>query len=458
MVIAQQRESCTGAFLGFATRATRRYLFAFLLLLAGYAIFGKGFAYLGYPPVFIGDVMLVVGCVVALGNSRGPLLAAVCSLPGVALVFLMLWGLACALPYLGQYGLFVVRDGMLLGYGLYAFIIAAFLTRDPSLLRDLILCYRAFTPYLVMLLPFVIVVTLTVGDSLVWPITGVPLFAMKFGDVAVQLAGVASLSIVGLNRLRPTVLVVLSILILVEATINRGGATAFFISTFVAILLAPRGGGRRQYFLVLAVAALVFGGAALLDVSVKLAISERPLAARQLVSNALSVVSDSSGGDNTEGSKLWRLQWWDEIINYTFHGRYFWYGKGFGVNLADADGFQVASEGTIPLRSPHSVNMTILARTGVPGLLLWFTALGSWLGVVCHRLILVRRSGDVVWMRFFAFLMCFWLAFLINASFDVALEGPVAGIWFWTVHGVGIAATILHRSECLRPVGAYGNG
>jgi len=28
---------------------------------------------------------------------------------------------------------------------------------------------------------------------------------------------------------------------------------------------------------------------------------------------------------------------------YTIHGRYFWTGKGFGVNLADDDGFRWTS-------------------------------------------------------------------------------------------------------------------
>jgi hypothetical protein len=34
---------------------------------------------------------------------------------------------------------------------------------------------------------------------------------------------------------------------------------------------------------------------------------------------------------------------------------------------------------------------------------------------------------------------------VLSGSVDVALEGPVLGIWFWTIHGVGLAALILHR-------------
>jgi hypothetical protein len=34
---------------------------------------------------------------------------------------------------------------------------------------------------------------------------------------------------------------------------------------------------------------------------------------------------------------------------------------------------------------------------------------------------------------------------IVCSTFDVVLEGPVLGIWFWTIHGIGLAALILHR-------------
>ena len=29
---------------------------------------------------------------------------------------------------------------------------------------------------------------------------------------------------------------------------------------------------------------------------------------------------------------------------------------------------------------------------------------------------------------------------MANASFDVFIEGPMGGIWFWTIYGIGLAA------------------
>ncbi|HEY2759656.1 MAG TPA: hypothetical protein VGI75_02910, partial [Pirellulales bacterium] len=55
--------------------------------------------------------------------------------------------------------------------------------------------------------------------------------------------------------------------------------------------------------------------------------------------------------------------------------------------------------------------------------------------------------GQARWAGLFLFLFAYWAALLIQASFDVYLEGPVGGLWFWTITGVGIAAAWLHRYQ-----------
>ena len=44
-------------------------------------------------------------------------------------------------------------------------------------------------------------------------------------------------------------------------------------------------------------------------------------------------------------------------------------------------------------------------------------------------------------------LLAYWAAFLTNAAFDVYLEGPVGGVWFWCVFGVGAGACWVHRNH-----------
>ena len=60
------------------------------------------------------------------------------------------------------------------------------------------------------------------------------------------------------------------------------------------------------------------------------------------------------------------------------------------------------------------------------------------------------RSGPDSLARVLLFLMIYWVAFMINATFDVFLEGPMGGIWFWTLYGVGIG-TMLVYDKTFRP-------
>jgi hypothetical protein len=57
-----------------------------------------------------------------------------------------------------------------------------------------------------------------------------------------------------------------------------------------------------------------------------------------------------------------------------------------------------------------------------------------------------HRRRETHWFGLLAFLFVYWLAFLINASFDVFLEGPVGGIWFWCVYGMGIGSVWVYRN------------
>jgi len=155
----------------------------------------------------------------------------------------------------------------------------------------------------------------------------------------------------------------------------------------------------------------------------------------QIVRNIASIFSESSDA-GLEGSKAFRLRWWGAIVDYTVFGKYFWTGKGFGVNLADADGFQINPDDS--LRTPHNTHITTLARMGVPGLLLWLVlqaafAIGLLRSVLAHR-----RAGDTATAIVGAWILVYWVAMMVNTSFDPYLEGPQGGIWFWSLFGLGM--------------------
>jgi len=59
-----------------------------------------------------------------------------------------------------------------------------------------------------------------------------------------------------------------------------------------------------------------------------------------------------------------------------------------------------------------------------------------------------RRARDEWWQRVDIWILAYWMAFLVNATFDVFLEGPQGGIWFWSIFGFGIDNRIVFSSCC----------
>lgn len=144
---------------------------------------------------------------------------------------------------------------------------------------------------------------------------------------------------------------------------------------------------------------------------------------------------------------MWRLQWWDTIVKYTMHGEYFWQGKGFGINLAISDGIASGTNvDEVPLlRNPHSAHYNMLARTGVVGLALWIATLACWALMLLHNILVSRSKRDTDWMLMLTLIFSYGVGLIIDSSFDVTLEGPMAGIWFWCIFGTGVAATMIYK-------------
>ena len=136
-------------------------------------------------------------------------------------------------------------------------------------------------------------------------------------------------------------------------------------------------------------------------------------------------------------TRNFRLAWWSAIVDYTVHGPYFWTGKGFGINLADADGFQPTQDHS--LRAPHNTHLTTLARMGVPGFVLWIALQVGFGSGLILALLRFRRAGDRLLAATAGWIGIYWGAMLVDTSFDPYLEGPQGGIWFWVLVGLGMA-------------------
>lgn len=434
-----------------ARSVTQRWVAVWMLLLAGLALGGKGTAYLGLPPIFITEIVLVSGGLVLLLQSTW---RALLKDPTVVLILAFFGlGLARSLPYFGTHpATEVLRDGVLYGYGGFALIVTGVLLAQPELLPWVLRKYRAFACVFLLVMPFFWIAGQVFKDQVpVYPwASDVPIIDLSPGDSPVHLGGVVAFAIVGLFRaefmgLPRRLLEVLFplmalVLVAIAGAVSRGGLVSFGLAASAAFAMRPRSAWARHLFLVVL---FVLPAILLIDPRLPMPGRTREFSARQLALNVTSIIGENREGDLDE-TKRWRLQWWGKIVGYTFHGDYFWLGKGFGVNLADSDGFQVEYDST-PLRSPHNGHLTVLARMGVPGFILWALIQLSWLYAMLNGYVRARQREHVTWMMLFVFLIAYWLAISFNAAFDVYLEGPMGGAWFWSLIGFGIAAAWLYE-------------
>ncbi len=416
-----------------------RYLQLLGIVLLGYAMLGKGFAYIGAPPVFIGEAVLLGGLLVLAASGR--LLASLACIPSLLLLALMGWVLLRTLPYVGVHGVDALRDSVVAMYGIFAFVMAALILQRPLRLLTMLDRYGRFVLLFTLAMPLLFPAFHYLEDRLpVWPHTGVPIVSLRSGEVATHVAGVFLFMVLGFRRVGTLRLLLLAALLLMIASQSRGGMLAAVVPIAFVLALVPL---RRPIVELALLLVLATGLALVLDLHLDLG-AERSLSARQVALNLVSIFASTH--DQLGDTKAWRLEWWRRIVGYTFGGDYFWSGKGFGVNLTQADGIPHTDVGP-PLRSPHNAHMTFLARGGVPGLALWMAVCMSWSWTMLRLFFESRGRGDHAWSHLFLFVFGYWLAILVNASFDVALEGPMMGIWFWCLFGTGIGAAALYRHE-----------
>jgi hypothetical protein len=435
-----------GAGLLSPSRYVRFFLGALGGLLVGYAFFNKGFAYLGYAPLFVGEITLALGLAALLGG-RGlkPVLRSPVSW---LLIAFAAWGAARTAPYLRFYGQDALRDAVLWGYGAFAILAAAALLRYGKIERVPTL-YGRLLPFFLLWTPVANLLFRLAYDAIPRvPGSDVALIHFKPGDAAVHLAGCAAFLALGLHhdpaaragigaRVREWFYWAAWLVGFFVVTTNRGGLLSVLAAASVVLALRPlsRWG---KVALIAAVLTLSF-----FTFEVEFDVGEaRKVSPQQIVASVQSVVGGSER-EELSGTRQWRLNWWGDIVNYTVFGDYFWTGKGFGVNLAQDDGYELDEEGA--LRSPHNGHLTVLARAGVPGLCLWALLQVTFAASLLLAYFRARREGRDWWARVNLWVLAYWTAFVVNAAFDVFMEGPQGGIWFWCLMGFGVAVLVAQR-------------
>lgn len=411
------------------------------LLLLGYTLGGRGFAHFGASPLFITEVILAFCLCLFLARPASGLFLG--SRLNVALLAFFLWGLFCTLPYIEEYGVDALRDAALFGYGLFALMIGALMAQEAIVVAFLRLFDKVST-FVVIVLPLFIVLSRMLDNP---NSDAMPLIALKTGDIAVHLAGVITFRLLGLSKLiydepprrwflTEPLFWASAVGCIMWAFVSRGGMLSFICAIMVMLAL---GRGRRRFLLGFAavLAAVLFF---LTVFGARIEQDRRNVSSSQILANAISIVTSDNSTDEFRALRStvnWRLRWWSGIVDYVVFGDYFWTGKGYGINLADSDGFQTSD--VVPLRSPHNVQMTILARSGVPGLALWAVLQIGFVRSLLRMIRRMRLEEAAGWDRVCIWILAFWAASLVNGTFDVYLEGPQGGVWFWCIFGFGLA-------------------
>jgi hypothetical protein len=422
-------------------------LLGFIVL--GYAIVGKGFAYLGFAPLYLGELTLALGTLAALVLPRCRNLHRLGWMAGGFMAF----GALRTIPHVGTYGIDAIRDGALWYYATFAIILCILLPDDWV--------GRVVTT-VAWILPFALTWFLlsfsfesfVSRNSPLTPGSDVHLLLIKPSDRGIVLGSIAAFLLVGLYQpafqRRTWRLVAIWGLWLGcfawVATGTRGGTLALLAAAATAFLLSSNS---REWIkpavLLLIVAIPIVLTNPALDTG-----RGRSLSVSQISNNLTSLVSPEASRGNLAGTRDYRLEWWSAIFDYTVRGQYFLTGKGFGINLADDDGFQILADSS--LRAPHNSHLTVLARMGVPGFLYWFALHLSFAVAMIRSISHSKRAGQSHDARVKTWIVATWLAMMIATSFDPYLEGPQGAIPFWCTFGLGMIMMVRSPGTATVPV------
>lgn len=423
------------------------FLGALGFALFGYMFLGRGFAYIGLPPVFIGELVLLLAVLTLVSRVQYFRL----NIQSFLLVLFVVWGAIRTIPYISVDGIYALRDGVVWGYALIALAIFVSLDRDNAI--HMTQRYGRIALAFMIWGPLTFMFQVALRDNIPrLPVSNIPILYIKPGDLGIHLAGVAAFLLLGLGiitRTTPATSVKSVFWVcwflgfVAVASQNRGGFLAMLLALTGIMIMRPS----RDFFL--AAGSVLVLGIFLTAINPQIEIGRnRTLSPHQIRENLVSVV-DRSDDAPMQGTVSFRLAWWQDIWNYTVHGPFFWTGKGFGLNLSVDSNMLIESD----VRAPHNTHITILARMGVPGLALW-VAMNASVTIALLRIYRNRSRGDP-WLGAVAgWLFLYSLAMMVNTSFDPYLEGPQGGIWYWSVIGLALVVIRIDRDSTneIRPI------
>jgi len=419
------------------------------VILAGYLLFDRAFAWIHIPgtPVFVGEVVLAFGMWVILQTPHLGRFIRV-SRPIQLLLLYMAWGFALAFEGYGTWGIDAVRDSALWYYGGFALIAGVLLLHKPELWDTAVDRLARFIPafFVIMLIRFALAQA-SIGPRI--PDSSTRLTAHKTANIAVNVAIALAFLIIVIGpsaskelRKRATGLTLVGLLlVLAVGTQSRSGFLAGFLILTVVFVTARHARGVMVGVMALAVMVAIL--AAALDV--KFQLDRRELSVEQVIENIQSVTDEATSGSQFDNTTQWRLNLWTLVVEDVFIPERVMTGFGFGENVALRYDYANPNR-SVPLRNPHNSHLSVLARMGLVGIVLWLAIFTSWFLNLARARRQFRELGEDRRATLAFWLMLSMAALLINAFFDPTMEGPQVGVLVWTLFGAGAVLGVGARS------------
>lgn len=333
----------------------------------------------------------------------------------------------------------LIRDSFIFQYGWFVFILFLFKDKLEQIWETLFFIYKWF-PF-VALLNFILQYFVPFFETIA-PFGGIPILLYKNGDMGVQLL-ISTLLLFYTYEKKPlkwrvllSLVIVLDFLIL--ASYSRSGIVSFLVSMLCFIYFNKDIQLKSRVRLLLKYLPIILLIVTPIYINIKVSenFQGRSIGFEQIKNNFSSIVggtTDATSDDNV----VWRIVWWAKIIDYSFTAPNLFIGKGLGLNLATDDDILTLDD---TLRSPHNFHLNIMARFGVFFFLLWL----YFVALLLIPLFKKRLEDKMLLIG------CALVAFLLNASFDVFLEGPMGAFPFWT--WVGLYLLTEDQEQLVEPI------
>ena len=409
------------------------YLRAYLLVMTLYVFLNKGVAY-----TYLVEALWLSGILLLLMDRKK--VEFIWNKTTKLILFFIAISCIYILRGFTKYDIIdLIRDSFIFQYGWFVFILFLFKHKLEQIWETLFFIYKWF-PF-VALLNFILQYFVPFFET-VTPFGGIPILLYKNGDMGVQLL-ISTLLLLYTFEKKPlkwrvllSLVIILDFLIL--ASYSRSGIVAFLTSMLCFIYFNKDIQLQSRVRLLLKYLPIILLIVTPIYINIKVTenFQGRSVGFEQIKNNFSSIVGGTTDA-TSENNVVWRLVWWAKIIDYSFSSPNFFIGKGLGMNLATDDDIITLDDS---LRSPHNFHLNIMARFGVLLFMIWTYFLIQILKPIFKKQLEGKRL----------LIGCILLGFLINASFDVFLEGPMGAFPFWT--WVGLYLLTEDQAQLVEPV------